>query len=119
MQIFYHARVMRCCISAPATHIHVMRKYLTAILFTAAVGGMVLVTAPGARAASAVSVAETAIIDVVDDMSQIQQVRGSNRYKEQIRRHLRIGRGGDADALRQLGFFYAKGWGVIRDLTKA
>lgn len=118
-KFYYHTRVMRCCISALATNIHVMHKYLTAVLFTAAVGGMVVLTAPGAKAASAISVAETAIIDVVEDMSQIQQVRGSNRYKEQIRRHLRIGRGGDADALRQLGFFYAKGWGVIRDLTKA
>ncbi len=43
----------------------------------------------------------------------------SNRYKEQLRRNLFKGRHGDAYALRQIGFHYAKGWGVIRDLTKA
>ena len=46
-------------------------------------------------------------------------MRGSNRYKEQLRFHLRQGKRGDGDALRQVGFHYAKGWGVIRDFTKA
>ena len=99
--------------------LQIMNKFLAIAVIAAAFGGFTLLTAPGARAASAISVAETAIIDVVSDMSAVQQVRGSNRYKEQIRNHLRLGRQGDAYALRQLGFFYAKGWGVIRDLTKA
>lgn len=79
---------------------------------------MAVIASPGARAASAVG-KTTAVIDVVGDMSHFVPVRGSNRYKEQIRRHLRAGQRGDGEALRNLGFHYAKGWGVIRDLTKA
>ena len=53
-------------------------------------------------------------------LAQLLRERGaSNRYKEQIRLNLFKGQHGDAYALRQIGFHYAKGWGVIRDLTKA
>jgi len=96
-----------------------MQRIFTAALLIAGFVGLVFAAAPGARAASVIAAGETAIIDVVNDMSHIQQVRGSNRYKEQIRHHLLLGRQGDAYSLRQLGFFYSKGWGVIRDYTKA
>ncbi len=113
------SRVMTAVIRRRGAYIQNMRKFLAAALFAAILGGMVLMAGPGAKAASAISLSETAIIDVVRDMSQIHQVRGANRYKEQIRQHLHMGRRGDAYALRQIGFYYAKGWGVIRDLTKA
>lgn len=95
-----------------------MRKFIAITILAGALGGVALLASPDAKAASVVSVAETAIVDVVQDMSLIHQVR-SNRYKEQMRHHLQMGRRGDAYALRQIGFHYAKGWGVIRDLTKA
>ncbi len=95
-----------------------MHRFLAAALFAVAFAGVILIAGPGARA-------ETAIIEVSRDMGEIQlaqilRERGaSNRYKERIRRNLHMGRRGDANALRQIGFHYAKGWGVIRDLTKA
>ena len=95
-----------------------MHRFLAAALFAVAFAGVILIAGPGARA-------ETAIIEVSRDMGEIQlaqllRERGaSNRYKERIRRNLHMGRRGDAYALREIGFHYAKGWGVMRDLTKA
>ncbi|MDA0229065.1 MAG: hypothetical protein O3B21_02640 [Proteobacteria bacterium] len=95
-----------------------MYKILAISVFAGVFGGIALLATPGANAATAISLSETAVIDVAQDMSLIHQVR-SNRYKEQMRHHLQMGRRGDANALRQLAFHYSKGWGVIRDLTKA
>jgi hypothetical protein len=101
-----------------------MQRFLTTAIFASTLAAfafvLALAAAPGARAASVPGPAKAVIIDVVRDMSAVWQVRGgSNRYKDQIRRHLHQGRRGDARALRQLGFHYAKGWGVIRDPVKA
>ena len=75
------SRVMTAVIRRRGAYIRNMRKFLAAALFAAILGGMVLMAGPGAKAASAISLSETAIIDVVRDMSQIHQVRGANRYK--------------------------------------
>ena len=95
-----------------------MHRFLAAALFAIALAGVALMTGPGARA-------ETAIIEVVRDMGKIQLAQIwrerdiTNCYLERIRRYLHMGRRGDAYALREIGFHYSKGWGVIRDLTKA
>lgn len=96
-----------------------MRKILAAAAFALAVPGLVFTAAPAVRAASILSPAKTVVVDVIADMGAIHQVRGSNRYKEQLRTYLHLGENGDGHALRQVGFHYAKGWGVIRDFTKA
>lgn len=96
-----------------------MNRILIAAISSLVVAGLVVTAAPAVRAASALSPAKTLVIDVLSDMSAVQEVRGSNRYKEQLRRYLHLGQRGDGAALRQVGFHYAKGWGVIRDLTKA
>ena len=95
-----------------------MHRFLAAALFAIALAGVALMAGPGARA-------ETAIIEVVRDMGKIQLAQIwrerdiTNCYLERIRRYLHMGRRGDAYALREIGFHYSKGWGVIRDLTKA
>ena len=95
-----------------------MRKILTAAIFTLALTGFAVSAAPEAEAASIINPSKAAIVDVVNDMSAVQQVRGSNRYKEQMRFHLLQGKRGDGAALRQIGFHYAKGWGVIRVICR-
>jgi len=60
-----------------------------------------------------------ALIDVKSDVAEKRLVRGSNRYRDQVRQYLHRARRGDAYALRQLGFYYQKGWGVYRDNKKA
>ena len=95
-----------------------MHRFLAAALFAIALAGVALMAGPGARA-------ETAIIEVVRDMGKIQLAQIwrerdiTNCYLERIRRYLHMGQRGDAYALREIGFHYSKGWGVIRDLTKA
>ena len=96
-----------------------MRKFLITAVFASALGGLVLLAGPSARAASDKGSAETAIINVARDMSEIRPGAGANRYQEQIRQYLHLGRRGDAYALREIGFYYSKGWGVLRDFTKA
>ena len=87
-----------------------MRKFIAITILAGALGGVALLASPDAKAASVVSVAETAIVDVVQDMSLIHQVR-SNRYKEQMRHHLQMGRRGDAYALRQISLSLRQGVG--------
>lgn len=95
-----------------------MRIVLTAALFALALAGFTAVAGPGARAEGAAVEAAPGGGEV--QLAQLLRERGaSNRYKEQIRLNLFKGQHGDAYALRQIGFHYAKGWGVIRDLTKA
>ena len=73
----------------------------------------VFFAAPGASGASAQGTGEI-------QLAQTERRQGGvNRYKDQIRRFLHLARNGDAYALRQIGFHYARGWGVIRDYTKA
>jgi hypothetical protein len=75
-----------------------MRKILTAAIFTLALTGLAVSAAPEAEAASIINPSKAAIVDVVNDMSAVQQVRGSNRYKEQMRFHLLQGKRGDGAA---------------------
>lgn len=97
-----------------------MRKILATAAFALAVPGLVLTAAPEAKAASLLNPSKRVIVDVIADLGDVHQVRNrSNPYKEQLRTYLRHGQNGDSHALRQIGFHYAKGWGVIRDLTKA
>ena len=101
-----------------------MRVSLAAALFALPLVGMVLLAGPRTAAAAAAA-AETVTAAAPRaggeiQLAQILRERGaSNRYKERLRRHLFRGQHGDAYALRQIGFYYAKGWGVIRDLSKA
>ena len=97
-----------------------MRVSLVAALFALPLAGMVILAGP--RPATAAETATTAAPRAGGEiqLAQILREKGaSNRYKERLRRHIFRGRHGDAYALRQIGFYYAKGWGVIRDLTKA
>ena len=54
-----------------------MRKILTAAIFTLALTGLAVSAAPEAEAASIINPSKAAIVDVVNDMSAVQQVRGS------------------------------------------
>lgn len=86
--------------------------------------GLVTAVAVGAGGAMfapihAGSAQATTLIDVKSDVSEKRYARGSNRYRDQIRHYLHQARRGDAYALRQLGFYYQKGWGVFRDNKKA
>ena len=103
----------------PAAYILDMRIDLSAALFALAFAGLAAAIAgPGARAEGAAIEAAQGGGEI--ELAQLLRERGaSNRYKEQIRSNLFKGQRGDAYALRQIGFHYAKGWGVIRDLTKA
>ncbi len=77
-----------------------MNRILIAAISSLVVAGLVVTAAPAVRAASALSPAKTVVIDVLSDMSAVQEVRGSNRYKEQLRRYLHLGQRGDGAALR-------------------
>ena len=95
-----------------------MRIFLTTALVELALSTLTVITGPGARGETAAHVGSRDSGEF--QLAQLFREKGtSNRYKEQIRRNLLEGRHGDAAALRQIGFHYAKGWGVIRDLTKA
>lgn len=95
-----------------------MRIFLTIALVALALTGLAVIADPGARSEAAALDASRHSGEV--QLAQLLREKGaSNRYKEQIRRNLFKGRHGDGAALRQIGFHYAKGWGVIRDLTKA
>lgn len=95
-----------------------MRIFLTTAVVALALTGLAITTGPGARAEMAAPEASRHSGEV--QIAQVVREKGaSNRYKEQLRRNLFKGQHGDAAALRQIGFHYAKGWGVIRDMTKA
>jgi len=95
-----------------------MRIFLTIALVALALTGLAVIAGPGARSETAALEASRHSGEV--QLAQLLREKGaSNRYKEQIRQNLFKSRRGDAAALRQIGFHYAKGWGVIRDLTKA
>ena len=91
------------------------RKKLIGLVTAIAVGtGAAMAGLPATGTAQA-----AALIDVKSDVAEKRYARGSNRYRDQIRHYLHVARRGDAFALRQLGFYYQKGWGVFRDNKKA
>lgn len=95
-----------------------MRIFLATALVALTLTGLAVIGSPGARGETAAHEGSRHSGDV--QLAQLLREQGaSNRYKEQIRQNLFKGPRGDAAALRQIGFHYAKGWGVIRDLTKA
>ncbi len=95
-----------------------MRIFLITALVALALTGLAAIAGPGARADTVALEAARHSGEV--QLAQLLREKGaSNRYKEQIRQNLFKGQRGDGGALRQIGFHYAKGWGVIRDLTKA
>ncbi len=95
-----------------------MGKFSTALITALALASMLFTAEP-------IALAEPVPAEISRDngeitLAQALRERGaSNRYQERIRLHLHMARQGDAASLREIGFYYAKGWGVIRDLTKA
>ena len=58
-----------------------MRKILTAAIFTLTLTGLAVSAAPEAEAASIINPSKAAIVDVVNDMNAVQQVRGHCHVK--------------------------------------
>jgi len=95
-----------------------MRITFTTAVFVLALTGLAFTPGLGTRGEAAANEVSRQSGEV-QVAQNLREKGASNRYKEQLRRNLLKGQHGDAAALRQVGFHYSKGWGVIRDLTKA